>query len=162
MAQGDVLIAAKSGTQLQMGAGVDKRGVVTDSAAEILDGGALLPFASHKGFCIAMMVEVLAATLTGGAYGYEDKSQSYPGAQTSNAGQTIILMDPQRLGASDFPARMEELMQALIEGGTTRLPGERRLNQRRESRAHGINVTSEMHAQLVSLSRSHFPRVSES
>jgi delta1-piperideine-2-carboxylate reductase len=161
MAQGDVLIAAKSGAPLQSGAGVDKHGVVTDNAAEVLDGGSLLPFASHKGFCIAMMVEVLAATLTGGAYGYEDKSQSCPGAQTSNAGQTLILMDPQRLGAFDFAGRMEELMHALIDGGTSRLPGERRLNQRRESRAHGISVSSEMYAELVSLSRGHVPRFCE-
>ena len=65
----------------------DTVGQPTQDAAAILDGGALLPFGGNKGAGIALAVEMLAAALTGGRFGFEDRSAAYPGAQTSSAGQ---------------------------------------------------------------------------
>ena len=40
------------------------------------------------------MIEIIAGALTGGPFGFEDRSHKYPGAQTPKAGQTVILIDP--------------------------------------------------------------------
>ncbi|WP_048437821.1 Ldh family oxidoreductase [Caenimonas sp. SL110] len=140
LAHGDVILAAKNGHTLPPDAGVDRSGHVSRDPAAVLDGGALLPFGAHKGFLIALLVEVLAAALTGSRFGFEDESARIPGAVTSNAGQMLILIDPSRAGASDFADRIEQLMHALADAGTTRMPGDRRYINRAKAKAGGIAV----------------------
>ena len=60
----------------------------------------IFPFGGHKGSSIAFMIEILAGALTGGPFGFEDRSHEYPGAETPKAGQTVILIDP--LHVPDF------------------------------------------------------------
>ncbi|NDZ18325.1 lactate dehydrogenase [Variovorax sp. WS11] len=154
MAHGDVIIAAKTGARLPPNAGVDREGNATDDPAAVLDDGALLPFASHKGLLIALLVEILAAGLTGGRFGYEDESGSFPGAQTSNAGQLVIALDPVRMGASHFGERIDELLSVLTQAGTARLPGQRRYEQREVSRRDGIQLAQERYQELLRMAGS--------
>lgn len=65
IAHGDVQIAARKGERLPPGMGVDSLGQPTTDPKAILEGGALLPFGGHKGSALSMMVELLAAALTG-------------------------------------------------------------------------------------------------
>jgi LDH2 family malate/lactate/ureidoglycolate dehydrogenase len=65
VAEGKVAIAASRGTPLPEGAIVGPTGKVTTDPAEYYRGGALLPFAGHKGFGLAAMVEALSVSLTG-------------------------------------------------------------------------------------------------
>ena len=73
MSQGDVLLAANEGREVPPGVGCDADGAPTTSPSRILDGGALLPFGGHKGASIAVMVELLAAALTGAPFGFEGR-----------------------------------------------------------------------------------------
>lgn len=141
MAHGDVIIAAVEGTELKSEYAVDREGSPTTDPAAVLDGGALLPFGGHKGLLIALMIETLAAACTGSRFGFEDESANYPGAQTSNAGQMVVLIDPDRLGASGFTERVEQLLQVLVSSGVKRLPGQKRYAQREASRLMGIPVS---------------------
>ena len=59
----------------------------TADPSAVLDGGSILPFAGHKGSSIPFMIEILAGALTGGPFGFEDRSHEYPGAQTPKAGR---------------------------------------------------------------------------
>ena len=65
VAEGKVAIAASRGTPLPDGAIVGLDGQITADPAEFYAGGALLPFAGHKGFGLAAMVEALSMRLTG-------------------------------------------------------------------------------------------------
>jgi LDH2 family malate/lactate/ureidoglycolate dehydrogenase len=65
VAAGKVVVSASRGTPLPDGAIVDREGKTTSNAASFFDGGALLPFAGHKGFGLAAMVEALSVSLTG-------------------------------------------------------------------------------------------------
>jgi LDH2 family malate/lactate/ureidoglycolate dehydrogenase len=65
VAEGKVAIAASRGTPLPDGAIVSQGGKITTDPAEYYRGGALLPFAGHKGFGLAAMVEALSVSLTG-------------------------------------------------------------------------------------------------
>src|SRR5688572_12321203 len=85
IAQGEVLLAAERGLPLPEGVGLDADGRAATDPRAVLDGGTLLPFAGHKGSSIAFMIEILAGALTGGCFGFEDRSAEYPGAQTPKA-----------------------------------------------------------------------------
>ena len=64
MAMGDVQIAARDGREVPLGTGLDANGQPTTDPAAIAKG-VLLPFGGYKGSAIAMMVELLAAGMTG-------------------------------------------------------------------------------------------------
>jgi delta1-piperideine-2-carboxylate reductase len=149
MSQGEVLVARAAGHTLPAGVGVDRDGAPTTDPNAVLDGGALLPFADPKGSSIAFMVEVLVAGLGGSRFGFEDTSRSVPGAQTSNAGQWMLLISPERLGAPNFPDRVETLIQNLRDFGAQRLPADARYARRRRAEAEGIEIADDRLADLA-------------
>ena len=151
MAQGDVLLAAHRGELLPEGIGLDVNGEPTIDPHALLDGGSALPFGGHKGSSIALMIEVMAAALTGGCFGFEDRSAEYPGAQTSKAGQTLILIDPSRIPGNRYFERIESLLAARAESGVTRLPADRRYARREHSLRHGIVLSDHHRAQFEAL-----------
>jgi len=70
MAMGDVQIAARDGKSVPLGTGLDAEGNPSTDPAAIAKG-VLLPFGGYKGSAIAMMVELLAAGLTGEQFSFE-------------------------------------------------------------------------------------------
>jgi delta1-piperideine-2-carboxylate reductase len=148
MSQGDVLLHAAAGKALPVGIGVDRRGVPTESPKAVLDGGALLPFGGAKGSSIAFMVEVFAAALTGGRFGFEDESAKFPGAKTSRAGQVILLVSPTRMAGDAFEERIESLLDRMGAAGTKRFPGDLRYERRLKADTEGIEVSAETFSYL--------------
>jgi len=140
LAHGDVQIAARAGHSVPVGTGVDKHGQPTTHPAAILEGGALLPFGGHKGSALSMMVELLAAALTGGNFSFEFDWKRHPGAQTPWTGQLIIVIDPSKSAGRDFAVRSRELVERMHEAGQTRLSGDRRYRQRALSHTQGISM----------------------
>ena len=112
---------------------------------------AALPFGAYKGASIAFMIEIIAGALTGACFGYEDRSDEYPGAQTSKAGQTVILIDPTRVPNNRYFERIEGLFAAITESGAERLPAERRYQQRERALRDGITVSDRDWATLQDL-----------
>jgi LDH2 family malate/lactate/ureidoglycolate dehydrogenase len=68
VARGAIILAAKKGETIPSTWGLNKEGEPTTSAKEANEG-ALLPLGGHKGFGLAMAIEVLVATLAGGPFG---------------------------------------------------------------------------------------------
>ena len=71
IAMGKVRVAYNSGKPVPGNVLLDAQGFYTEDPAALFPpagqpGGALVPFAQHKGYALAMVVEVLAAALTGG------------------------------------------------------------------------------------------------
>lgn len=137
IAHGDVMIARREGRSVPAGTGVDSEGVATTDPDRILEGGALSTFAGHKGSSVALMVELLAAALTGGAFGFEDRSGDVEGAATSSGGEFVLAIDPARLGPG-FGARVEALLGEIVGNGAARLPGVSRLENRARSLREGV------------------------
>ncbi|MGY5328280.1 Ldh family oxidoreductase [Pseudomonas sp. MF6396] len=153
IAHGDVQIAARKGEQLPEGMGVDRDGQPTCDPQAILDGGALLPFGGHKGSALSMMVELLAAALTGGNFSFEFDWSQHPGAKTPWTGQLVIVIDPTKAEGSRFAERSRELVEQMQAVGLTRMPGERRLREREASARDGVSVTAQEFEQLQVLAR---------
>jgi len=139
---GDVQLAARSGTLLPEGVAVDGEGKPTRDAKLVLSEGALLPFGGRKGGALAILVEILAAGLTGGHYSYEVDWTAHPGAQTPHTGQTVILIDPDRGHPGNFDARIAGLVETLRDAGMDSMPGERRIASRARAAEHGIPLTA--------------------
>jgi LDH2 family malate/lactate/ureidoglycolate dehydrogenase len=72
---GKVEIARRKGELIPEGWCIDKDGHSTNDPAEMIEGGALLPLGSdrdgsgHKGYCLASMVDILTAVLSGANWG---------------------------------------------------------------------------------------------
>lgn len=151
MAHGDIQIAAREGRQLPPDIGVDAEGRPSCDPQAILDGGALLPFGGHKGAALSMMVELLAAALTGGNFSFDFTWDNHPGAQTPRTGQLLIVIDPSRGAGGSFARRAEALVRAMKGAGQERLPGDRRHRQRRESLELGVPLSGTELARLREL-----------
>ncbi|MBM3111273.1 Ldh family oxidoreductase [Pseudomonas sp. P66] len=151
MAHGDVQIAARKGEQLPDGIGVDSEGQPTCDPQKILEGGALLPFGEHKGSALSMMVELLAAALTGGNFSWEFDWSQHPGAKTPWTGQLIIVIDPSKAEGNHFAARSRQLVEQMQAVGVSRMPGERRFREREASAREGVSLTVQELEQLQAL-----------
>lgn len=74
-AYGKIEIARRNSESIPLGWAVDSRGCVTTKPEDMVDGGALLPLGSdrerggHKGYCLAMMVDMLCGVLSGANWG---------------------------------------------------------------------------------------------
>lgn len=151
IALGAVQIAAGKGERLPEGMGVDSLGQPTTDPKAILEGGALLPFGGHKGSALSMMVELLAAALTGGNFSFEFDWSNHPGAKTPWTGQLLIVIDPSKAAGQSFAERSSELVRQMHGVGLRRLPGDRRHRQRATSTAQGIALDAQVLAQLREL-----------
>jgi delta1-piperideine-2-carboxylate reductase len=151
MAQGEILLAAHRGEILPEGVALDADGRPTTDPREVLDGGSILPFGGHKGSSIAFMIEILAGALTGGPFGFEDRSREYRGAQTPKAGQTVILIDPLLVPGNRYFDRIESLFEAIAGSGVERLPAERRYSRREQALRVGVPVSDRDWATLQKL-----------
>ncbi|QBF26958.1 Ldh family oxidoreductase [Pseudomonas tructae] len=151
IAHGDVQIAARKGERLPEGMGVDNKGEPTCDPQAILDGGALLPFGGHKGSALSMMVELLAAALTGGHFSFEFDWSQHPGAKTPWTGQLIIVIDPSKAQGNRFAERSRELVRQMQAVGLQRMPGDRRYREREQSAKVGVTLTVAELEQLQAL-----------
>ena len=151
IAHGDVQIAARKGERLPPGMGVDSLGQPTQDPKAILEGGALLPFGGHKGSALSMMVELLAAALTGGNFSFEFNWADHPGARTPWTGQLLIVIDPRKTAGQSFAERSQELVRQMHAAGLRRLPGDRRHRTRVRSDEQGIQVDAQELAGLRNL-----------
>ncbi|AIR90980.1 Ldh family oxidoreductase [Pseudomonas cremoricolorata] len=151
MAHGDVQIAARAGEQLPPGTGVDAAGQPTCDPRAVLDGGALLPFGGHKGSALSMMVELLAAGLTGGHFSWEFDWSRHPGAKTPWTGQLLIVIDPSKASGEGFALRSQRLVEQMHAAGLTRLPGQRRFQERAIAQRQGVALTQAELTQLRAL-----------
>lgn len=150
MAQGAVLIAAREGRQLDEGVVIDAEGLPTTNPNALQAGGALRSFGTHKGSSIALMVEVLAAALTGANFGFEDSESEARGSATQNAGELIMVIDPKTFGSSNLAGRVSALLAHLQSGGVSRFPSESR-HKARIANSNGIPVSQELYAQLSAM-----------
>jgi len=94
VARGKCETALREGTQVPLGWGVDKDGEPSTDPAAILKGGSLLPFGGVKGYCIAVMIEILSATLTFATSGKGTNMDRV----VENTSHFILLLDPERFG----------------------------------------------------------------
>lgn len=154
IARGELQLHERGGRPIPAGWGLDPEGRPSSDAKAVL-AGAQLPFGGHKGSAIALMVELLAAGLTGGNFAFEASQQYLAGKNDggpSNTGELVIAIDPGRFGdRARFLDRIEHLFQRLAEQEGVRLPGDRRYAARVLNPHTGIRLPKSVHDNLLTL-----------
>jgi (2R)-3-sulfolactate dehydrogenase (NADP+) len=130
VARGKVMVANQLNEKIPEGWAIDKEGRPTTDAKKALEG-AMLPIGDAKGSALALMVEMLAAGLTGSNFGFEASSFLNAEGESPGVGQLIIAIDPSFFSGESFAERTETLVDAILEQPSTRLPGDKRIEKRK-------------------------------
>ena len=143
---------------------VDEDGIPTTDPTEFPEKGAQLPMAGHKGYGLAVLVELLTATLSGAAMMSSVQSWVADTDEPSNQGHAFVAID---VGAmmplEEFHARMDAMCKEIksaspAKGGTIFLPGEIEWNNREASASRGYCHARGCLDQPAGTSRRQWPR----
>lgn len=161
---GHVLVAARGGTSLPEGVAIDGDGRPTTDPDRVLASGALLGLGGlessggHKGYGLALMIDLLTGVLAGAAFGSRVIPLSSSPVGPSNLGQLFLAIDPRALGDDGFPSRVEELLAELRASppssdasGPVLIHGDPEASLEATSRREGIRMTYPDHASLRAL-----------
>jgi (2R)-3-sulfolactate dehydrogenase (NADP+) len=151
-ARGKIVAAQKAGKTIPADWAVDRDGRPTTDPAAAL-AGTLSPIGGAKGGALALMVEILGAALTAGAFGWEASSFFDAEGSPPDMGHLFIAIDPGPTSGGAFASRMATLAAAMAEEPESRLPGSRRLAARELARAEGVAVPSALLAEIRALIR---------
>jgi hydroxycarboxylate dehydrogenase B len=156
IAHGKARVAYNKKVKVPPGSLIDSEGRPTDDPSVMFEPaegphGALVPFALHKGYALAMVCELLGGALTGGG-------SSHPANLTMRYGiwnnMFVIVFDPKRLGTGDVFERearafVEWVESAPLSGAVDRImmPGDPE-RRSRQARAALVPIDAGTMAQL--------------
>lgn len=146
VARGKIMVAAQRGEPIPDDWAFDAEGNSTTDAAAALEG-TLSPIGGAKGAALALMVEILSATLTGSNHAFEAASFFDDKGGPPRVGHLILAFDPARF-STDFAKRIEMLLQHIARQEGVRLPGARRFALREKHRAEGFPVDDALLRQI--------------
>ncbi len=137
---------------------VDDEGTPTTDPSGYPESGALLPMAAHKGYGLALLVEILSAGLTGAAMLHQVSSWVVDSPDPTNEGHAFVAIDVGSImPIQEFKDRMDWLIRE-IKGsskaqGSERiyLPGEMEWERRDEALAKGMQLPEDVIASLAGM-----------
>lgn len=143
VALGKITMAKAAGTQIPLGWAVDANGAPTTDPEAALKG-ALVSAGGYKGWGFGLMVELLAAGMTGSVNSLDVKGLKLPDGAPHGLGQFYILMDPATYGDS-FNDRFARVADAVAAQDGARIPGANR------TAMDVIDVPDALWAQILTL-----------
>lgn len=109
VARGKVYLAKQKSQTIPLGWAINSAGEPTTDPAEAI-AGLILPMAEHKGYAIAMMMDVLAGVLTGSSFG-SSVNGPYQFDKRSGCGHLMIVLSISAFQpVAEFTERMEQLI----------------------------------------------------
>lgn len=150
VARGKILKASQEGKPIPQGWAKDTHGQPTTDATAALNG-TLEPIGGAKGAALALMVEILAAALTGANLSSEASSFFDGKGAAPGVGQFLIVIDPEAFGGAQASAKMSVIASAIAGDDGARLPGSTRAMKRAEADRDGIAVAPSLLARLQDL-----------
>ncbi|MFL6567116.1 MAG: Ldh family oxidoreductase [Burkholderiales bacterium] len=149
--RGRIMMAMRKGERIPEGWALDRHGKPTTDPKEAIEHGSLFPIGGAKGAMLALMFELICASLTGAAIGAEADSFFSEQGNKPRIGQAFIAIDPGALAGTDrFAERVETVVSTMLSDPEVRLPGARRFAAERASRA-GLEVPDDLLAQIERL-----------
>ena len=150
VARGKVMLASQQGESIPEGWALDGDGNPTTDPDAALKG-TMLPIGDAKGAALVLMVELLAAALSGANFGYQASSFFNADGEPPGVGQLVLAFDPDFFSGETFLLRIEALVEAMLEQDNVRLPGSARLAKRHQAQQEGLEVSSELLDSLYAL-----------
>lgn len=143
-ALGKIRLAAQEGREIPETWATDESGVPTTDAA-VAVAGLLLPAGGHKGYGLALIVDVLAGVLSGGAFGDNVQGLYADMSVPNNCAHFFLALDVAAFcSLEDFQARLAQLTEQVTNGpradGVERLflPGQVETERAAEAEANGV------------------------
>jgi (2R)-3-sulfolactate dehydrogenase (NADP+) len=146
VARGNVMTAKQRGESIPAGWALDEMGQPTTDPDAALRG-TMVPMGDAKGTALALMVELLAAGLTGANFAAAASSYLDAEGPPSGTGQLILAFDPAAFGGG-APTRFGLLAQAIEAQPGARLPGMRRLKAREKAKAEGLPISDALMTEI--------------
>ncbi len=151
-AEGKLRVARANNQSIGPGTVIDKNGIESLDPNAFYEGGALLPFGGHKGYCMSLMIELLGGAISGG---HPTTSSRY---QRGN-GTILIAMNPEFFVPGDSFAQDIAESVAKISRTTPSdiskpvlLPGQIENIQRAKNQG-GISISSPIWESIVELEK---------
>lgn len=136
---------------------VDDEGLPTNEL-NFPEHGALTPMTGHKGYGIALLIEILSAALTGAAMLKGVKSWALDLSEPSNAGHSFIAIDVGSImPIREFKDRIDSIIREIKGSGKAKgseriyLPGEREWENRDEALKNGMKLPENVLDSLIGL-----------
>jgi (2R)-3-sulfolactate dehydrogenase (NADP+) len=150
VARGSILAARQNGVSIPDGWALDRDGRPTTDPDAAL-AGTMVPIGDAKGTALALMVELLAAGLTGAQFAAEASSFLDAKGPPPGTGQLILAFDPAAFGGT--LARFAVLAHAIEAQPGARLPGTRRLAARRRAAREGLRIAQPLMDEIAAVGR---------
>ncbi|MBY0297852.1 MAG: Ldh family oxidoreductase [Methylobacterium sp.] len=149
VARGSIMAARQRGEAIPEGWALDADGRPTTDPAAALKG-TMVPLGDAKGTALALMVELLAAGLTGGRFAAEASSFLDAEGEPPGTGQLLIAIDAGAFGPGALE-RFGALAAAIDVQDGARLPGARRLALRARAAAEGVDIPDALLSEIRAL-----------
>ena len=154
VARAKIRTAFKRGQSIPDTWATDKNGLPTSDPAQALDGF-LLPIGGHKGYGLALLVDLFAGLLSNAAYLTHVKSWVDAPDEPQNLGHFFIMINTRLLGSAtwltermnDFAAILHDSPPAASDKPVL-VPGEIELAKMKEQRENGIRMPADVMALL--------------
>jgi len=150
VARGEVMLRASQGQPIPEGWALDGSGSPTTDPRAALSGS-MLPAGGHKGAGIALIVEILAAALTGSTLSFDASSFVDGEGGPPRTGQLFIAIDPASTAGHRFAERMELLVGAMSAQPGVRLPGSRRVAAHDVAVRRGVEIRQALYQKILRL-----------
>lgn len=137
----------QEGKELPDGWALDSNGNPTNDPASGIKG-LVLPMAGFKGYCLAMMIDIIAGALSGAAY-LNTVNKFYSASnEPMNVGHSFIAVDPMIVYGDKFFALMDDYIEKVKESKATEgkkiiIPGDRRKEEKKKAEEKGISLSQE-------------------
>lgn len=141
IAKSEVMKHAREGKPIPVGWALDADGNPTTDA-EVGLKGSMAPSGGYKGVGVALMVETLAAALSGGQLGIHASPFSGTKGGPPRTGQFFIAIAPNAGPTDVFATRMADLVQAVCSQDGAHLPGDGRRAARTKAKRTGVAVNT--------------------
>ena len=155
-----VIMAQEKGMEIPDTWLVDENGLPTKDASKFPKTASLQPMAAHKGYGLAVLVEILSSVMTGAGILSEVASWNLDLASTNNAGHAFIAVDVSKMMPYDkFIERMTQMTTELKNSKLAKnavkiyLPGEMEWDKREKNEENGyLEITDAMADSYMKLS----------
>lgn len=149
IARGNIIAAAKKNEPIPLGWALDPNGNPTTDAQQALLG-TVLTMAGHKGYALALMVELLSGVLSGSAIGPDIGSMYKNLDRKQDVGHFFCVLDVEAfMDRAEFLRRIDETIDRLKAGrklaGVEEIlvPGERSTRTAEQNQGLGVPVGAE-------------------
>ncbi len=141
IAKSEIMKHAREGKPIPEGWGLDPDGNPT-SDPDLALKGSMAPAGGYKGVGLALIVEMMAAAMTGAMLGKDASPFSGTKGGPPKTGQFFLAIDPAASSGGEYAARITALAEAIRGQEGARLPGDGRATARTRAAREGVAVNA--------------------